>query len=69
MKIYQEDVNKSFHYKLFKDFNYLSFEPTTGQMIFVYILTLVVSVVTIIFNVKNEYNEENTERTFYQIHR
>lgn len=56
--IYQTYVNtiqKNWHYKSFKDFNYLSFEPTTGQLIFVYILTLLISVGCVWWAIKNEF--------------
>ena len=52
--IYEENINKYFHYKSFKDFNYLTFEPTKGQLIFVYILTLIVSILCIWWCIKNE---------------
>ena len=52
--VYSRNVPRFFHYKSFKDFNYLSFEPTSGQLWFVYILTLIVTVATSWFVVTNE---------------
>jgi len=57
--IYRADIPKSFHYKPFTDFNYLTFQPTTGQLIFVYMLTIVVSLVVCIWCVKNEFQNES----------
>lgn len=51
--IYYQNVEKFFKYKSFKDFNYLTFEPTSGQLWFVYVMTFVVSVGCIWWCVKN----------------
>jgi len=51
---YKENIEKYWHYKSFKDFNYLSFEPTKGQIIFVYLLTVVIALLTFIWTIKNE---------------
>lgn len=48
------NIQKYFHYKDFKDFNYLTFEPTMGQILFVYIGTLIVSLLSLWWCVKNE---------------
>ena len=37
--IYEENISKYFKFKSFEDFNYLTFEPTVGQLLFVYIIT------------------------------
>lgn len=52
--IYYKNIPKYFHYKSFADFNYLKFSPTNGQLIFVYVMTLLVSIGCCIFIVKNE---------------
>lgn len=52
---YLDAIEKSWHYKSFEDFNYLTFQPSTGQLIFVYILTLVISVICVIWVIKNEF--------------
>jgi hypothetical protein len=52
--IYDNNIHKFFKYKSFKDFNYLTFEPTIGQILFVYILTIIISVLCIIFCIKND---------------
>jgi hypothetical protein len=56
--IYLNAIQDNWHYKSFKDFNYLSFEPTIGQLIFVYIMTLVISVGCVWYAIKNEYEHE-----------
>jgi hypothetical protein len=45
--ILENVIIKYYHYKSFKDFNYLTFEPTFGQIIFVYLGTLIVSLIAI----------------------
>lgn len=52
--IYLKNVPLFFHYKSFKDFNYLTFEPTNGQIAFVYIMTLIVAILCIWGEIKNE---------------
>jgi hypothetical protein len=42
--VYINAIRTNWKYKSFEDFNYLSFEPTTGQLIFVYIFTLFISI-------------------------
>lgn len=54
--ICESNINKYFHYKSFKDFNYLTFEPTIGQLLFVYILTIIISVGCLIWCIKNNMN-------------
>lgn len=56
LTIYEENINKYFKYKSFKDFNYLTFEPTTGQVLFVYLGTIIISLLTIFWCIKNEIN-------------
>ena len=56
--IYKHNINLFWHYKSFKDFNYLSFEPTTGQLIFVYVFTTILSILITGWCVKNEITEE-----------
>lgn len=51
--VYMKNVPLFFHYKSFKDFNYLTFEPTTGQIAFVYIMTLIVTLLCIWAEIKN----------------
>ncbi len=57
-KIYENNIGKYYHYKSFKDFNYLSFEPTFGQLIFVYLLTIIISCLSLWFCIKNEINPQ-----------
>jgi hypothetical protein len=57
--IYEENIPKYFKYKSFKDFNYLTFDPTDGQLIFVYILSFVLSIGTTVWCVKNNISEED----------
>lgn len=58
-KTYDTNIQKFWHYKSFEDFNYLSFEPTKGQLIFVYITTLIVSLISFFWCVFNQ--EENED--------
>ncbi len=55
---YLKAIKKSWHYKSFKDFNYLSFEPTQGQLWFVYVLTTLVSIGIMCWNITNEENND-----------
>jgi hypothetical protein len=55
---YLKAIKKSWHYKSFKDFNYLSFEPTGGQLWFVYVLTTLVSIGIMCWNITNEENND-----------
>lgn len=57
-EIYKTNILKFWHYKSFKDFNYLSFEPTTGQLIFVYVLTTIISLLITIWCIMNGVQEE-----------
>lgn len=54
--IINDNIKKYFRYKSFKDFSWLSFEPTMGQILFVYIGAFLISIGTIIWCVKNEIN-------------
>jgi hypothetical protein len=56
--IYDENIPKYFHFKSFKDFNYLTFEPTIGQILFVYIGTFLITIGCLIWCIKNDYNPE-----------
>jgi hypothetical protein len=58
-KAYMDAIKTHWHYKSFEDFNYLSFEPTTGQLLFVYIMTFIISVGAIAWGVMNEENPED----------
>lgn len=58
-KAYMNAISTHWHYKSFKDFNYLSFEPTSGQLWFVYIMTLLISVGCVWWAVANEENPED----------
>jgi hypothetical protein len=51
--IYEQNIKDHFKYKSFKDFNYLHFDPTTGQLIWIYLLTLITSLLVTIWCVKN----------------
>lgn len=54
---YYNAIRTHWKFKSFKDFNYLSFEPTSGQLIFVYLLTLIISVATVWWCVTNNEKE------------
>ncbi len=54
---YYNAIRTHWKFKSFKDFNYLSFEPTSGQLIFVYLLTLIISVATVWWCVTNDEKE------------
>lgn len=56
--IYEDNIQKYYHYKSFKDFNYLRFEPTMGQILFVYIGTIIVSILCLWWCIKNEFENE-----------
>jgi hypothetical protein len=56
--IYYKNIPKYFKYKSFKDFNYLRFEPTMSQILWVYFITLIVSVLATVFIVKNDLDPE-----------
>lgn len=51
---YLNTIRTHWKFKSFKDFNYLTFEPTTGQLIFVYLLTLLISIGTVWWCVTND---------------
>lgn len=61
LAIYYKNISKFFKYKSFKDFNYLSFEPTTGQIIFVFLMTFIVSLGCCIFIIKNDIDPYDTK--------
>lgn len=54
---YYNAIRTHWKFKSFEDFNYLSFEPTSGQLIFVYLLTLIISVTTVWWCVTNDEKE------------
>jgi hypothetical protein len=56
---YMKAISTHWHYKSFKDFNYLSFEPTSGQLWFVYIMTILISIGCVWWAVVNEENPED----------
>jgi hypothetical protein len=58
--IYESNINKYFHYKSFKDFNYLTFEPTVTQIVFVYFITLAITILTLWFCIKNDLTNNTT---------
>lgn len=53
--IYTKNVKKYYHYKSFKDFNYLTFEPTTKQVATVYLLSFFISLILIIIFIKVDF--------------
>lgn len=57
-KSYLNAIKNDWHYKKFEDFNYLSFEPTTGQLIFVYVFVTLLSIGINIWNINNEFDYE-----------
>ncbi len=52
--IYVDNISKYFKYKSFKDFNYLTFEPTKGQIVFVYLGTFIISIMLLFWAKINE---------------
>ncbi len=54
LSIYTNNINNFFKYKSFKDFNYLTFEPTVNQIVLVYFIALLITCLSIWFCVKNE---------------
>lgn len=56
LKIYERVINKEFKYKSFSDFNYLKFEPTVTQLLWVIFVTVFVSVISTIIIIRNEVN-------------
>jgi len=56
--IYKNNIMLFWKYKSFKDFNYLSFEPSTGQLIFVYVLTTIISLLLTIWCIYNDIDNE-----------
>lgn len=55
---YMNAIKTNWHYKSFKDFNYLSFEPTAGQLWFVYIFTIIISVACVWWAIVNDEKPE-----------
>lgn len=58
LNTYKNVIQRYWHYKSFEDFNYLSFEPTKGQLIFIYVFTTIISILTLIWCIKNEIDPE-----------
>lgn len=58
-KVYMDAITNNWHYKSFEDFNYLSFEPTSGQLWFVYILTILISIGFVYWAVVNDEKPED----------
>lgn len=54
LEVYSKAI-EGFHYKSFADFNYLQFEPTLTQLIWVIIITILVSALTTYYIIKNDY--------------
>ena len=54
------DSNIKTHYKWrdFEDFNYLSFQPTTKQLILIYSITLIISLIILFIGIRNDINPE-----------
>lgn len=52
------DYNIKNHYEWrdFKDFNYLSFQPTTKQLILIYSITLIISLIILYIGIRNDIN-------------
>lgn len=55
---YVNTISTNWKYKSFEDFNYLSFQPTSGQLIFVYVLVTIISILSLIWCIKNEIDNE-----------
>jgi hypothetical protein len=58
-KVYMDAITNNWRYKSFQDFNYLSFEPTSGQLWFVYILTILISIGFVYWAVVNDKKPED----------
>ena len=52
-------IPKTFIKKNFRDFNYLSVEPTMRALIITYVITLVVTLIIVVIEVNNDYNLNN----------
>jgi hypothetical protein len=52
--IYRDAISQYYHWKSFEDFNYLKFEPTAGQLWFVYIGALIVSLIGVYITIRIE---------------
>ncbi len=57
-KTYINTIKNFWKFKSFDDFNYLSFEPTKGQLIFVYLTTLIITIITILYAINNQENNK-----------
>lgn len=52
--IYEKSIKQYWKWKSFEDFNYLKFEPTKNQLIFVYIGALIISCIGVFITIKIE---------------
>lgn len=52
-----KELNNNFIRKKFKEFSYLTVEPTTGQTIAAFIITLIINILCSIFVIKNNVYE------------
>ena len=56
--IIENNVKTHYKWRDFEDFNYLSFQPTTKQLILIYSITLIISLVILFIGIKNNINPE-----------
>ena len=54
-----KELDNNFIRKKFKEFSYLTVEPTTGQTISAFIITLIINIICSIFVIKNDITEIN----------
>lgn len=59
----KSEIQKNWVRKSFKDFNYLTIEPTMTQVTWIYVLTLIINIGICVWVVMNEFNDEPKMRT------
>lgn len=59
-------VRKDFKRKEFKDFKYLSIEPTPTATFVCFLITIILTIGLSIFSVKNEFNLEDSSKKYYR---
>lgn len=56
-----ETSTESFHYRDFKEFEYLTIDPPTWEVWFVYLFTLGITIAILVYGYKNEFEQSNKE--------
>ena len=59
-----DESTKTFTYRDFKQFNYLSIDPPTWSVWFVYIITFIISISLIYYGYTNEYEEDGLKSRY-----